>query len=203
MKFSVSKGLLSLFIFLFLFAGCKSSVESKAPVKLIFNVDSTRIAPAVIDDQFKITYSPPINWNLVSPGIMDKLKQTVQTNTPDSQLVTITPVAFYSTDSLSGILSVSSISFSDNSLKYSVLMDKYKNLLTSRFGEKNLKAAEYLKDELHITQYLIEKENQIIFKILFPNPDNNFIQFDYIAERKAYINMIKSIESSIGSIHYK
>jgi hypothetical protein len=80
----------------------------------------------------------------------------------------------------------------------STSVDKYKDLIQKNFSPT--KVGDFLKDNILFTQYLIQDENRINFKLLFFNPKDQLIQFDYILQKDSYVLELKAIESSIGSI---
>jgi hypothetical protein len=63
-----------------------------------------------------------------------------------------------------------------------------------------VKKAVYMKDGIKITQFLIQKNNIVNFRLLFNNGDGKLLQFDYLAGIRDYSLEVKAIESSIGSI---
>lgn len=183
-------------IFTLLSSGCKSKVPpvNQNPVKMFFSVDSTRINKTVVNQKFNIQYAPPKNWNEVSDQVFSRIKNGLQSINYDSSGLTINPLNLYCTDSLKGILSLSSVEGMKSP-------EEYEKILSEKFGAENVKSTNYMKDDIQITQFLVETNKQVIFKIVFRSTRKNILQFDYITDRNSYMDMVKSIESSIGSIH--
>lgn len=201
MKRIVSNSAIVLFLF-FLVSGCRSGKPAEEySQKMTFNIDPSLIEAQVTDSVNHIVYSPPADWKLLPENVFERVKDGIKEQLPDSQYVLIKPVAFYADDSLKGVLSVSTVDFGKDKNAFAEKMKEYRKMLESKFGS-NIKPASFTKGDIRIMQYLIQTSRQVTFKMVFENKSGQILQFDYISERNAYLNMVKAIESSIGSIQY-
>jgi predicted small secreted protein len=84
-------------------------------------------------------------------------------------------------------------------LSNQISLNEYLKVVSENFKESINKKGNFLKMELNFTQYLIQKQNLISFKLIFELNDTIY-QFDYTTQKETYQHELKSIESSMGTI---
>lgn len=188
-----------LFIGLFSF-NCKNENNEAGKLKnLNFNIDTTCIASEVILKDYKLSFNPPLNL-AHSDEFYNKLSENIkQNNQVQTELITKPVDAFV--DDKFNVLIVSSIESGQKDSQNSSF-EKISDIVKKQFKSENVKFAEYLKDDIKISQFLIQDSINVIFKLLLASPNKQVMQFDYIIPQQNYKNEIKAIESSIGSIKY-
>ena len=72
-------------------------------------------------------------------------------------------------------------------------------MITSSAGA-TVQQAEYIKDGIHVAQFLVQAKGYVTFTLFFTSSSDGVLQFDYIVPRASYPEQAKAIESSIGSI---
>ena len=110
------------------------------------------------------------------------------------------PLYVFTSDSTGSILSVGIIKALRTDTTKTAQLKRIKELFSNKYSPESIKTAEYLKDGIHITQFLIQEKQLITFKLLFETKDKKLIEFDYLMPSGTYIDEIKAVESSIGSI---
>lgn len=179
---------------------CNSNDDEAGKLnRLNFDIDSTKLAAEVRLNNYKLSFNPPVNL-VHSDEFYNKLASGIAKSDPNmSDFITKPIDAFVDNDF--NVLVVSGI---EPGLKDTANggLSKITALVKKQFKPENAKYAEFLKDDIKISQFLIQDSINVIFKLLFENPDKKVLQFDYIIPQKNYKNEIKAIESSIGSIKY-
>lgn len=90
----------------------------------------------------------------------------------------------------------------DNAPKDASLSDFIKDYLA---GQKqkyktDIKSAEFTVNMLPVAQLMIITQQTVIFEIIFKNKADQYLQLDYAVFTKVYPEVIKHIESSIGTL---
>lgn len=194
--------LLTFFVILLIY-GCKgnhSRIESDTTEEIEFNIDPSKLGNSILSPELEIKFSPPIEWNNVSEETFIQIKKSIKSVYNDRSEYTIEPKYLFTNDIKKSLLIVSLLRFKKNDSPFQEKIRIYKNVLEQNFNKNELKITEYLKDSIRIKQYLIQKQNQINFKLLFTKTDGDIIQFDYSSVKEFYPDEIRGIESSIGSI---
>jgi hypothetical protein len=177
---------------------CSDKNDSPASKEeLKFNIDRNLIADKIDLDEYNISFSPPVNWGAISGSLFDSLSYLMK-DQPISEEIKIIPLKVFSDSSSRSILNVTAIKVNADS-QNNIINNLEKELL-KKYGKTGLKRADYLKDDIPVTQFLITDNEVITFKILIINDVNQIIEFDYSTLKNSYPNEVKSIESSIGSI---
>jgi hypothetical protein len=179
---------------------CGGNGEEKKPNRLSFNIDSALIAPEADIEGYKVSFNPPAGLAR-SEEFLKKLNSGVEISNREQKEIFTRPVDVF-VDSSFNIVVVSAV---ESAVKDSAAggLAKVTGAIKKQFSAEKMKFAEFLKDDIRISQFLIQDSVNVIFKLLLENPDKKIMQFDYIIPQRNYRNEIKAIESSIGSIKYK
>jgi len=192
--------LLIIAVFSLIHFSCGKNGEETKPNRLSFNIDSALIAPETVIDGYKLSFNPPAGLAR-SEEFLKKLNSGVEISNREQKEIFTRPVDVF-VDSSFNIVVVSAV---ESAVKDSVAggLTKVTGAIKKQFSAEKMKFAEFLKDDIRISQFLIQDSVNVIFKLLLENPDKKVMQFDYIIPQSNYRNEIKAIESSIGSIKYK
>jgi len=197
-------------IILLLILNCTSSdSNSKAQnSELFFDVDSTKLGNQIENIDYGIKYSPPKGWELIAPELFKQFSQKSQPiqfgNTPlEDKKLLVQPISIFLKQENSCILYLSSIKGLEQEPDSGIAYEKYKNIVTQNFDSSLIKKGDFIRNNIAFTQFVLQHKNQISFKLVFLNHQNKIMQFDYIIPKQSYINELKAIESSLGSIQLK
>jgi hypothetical protein len=180
-----------------LLTNCNNNQKPDMETELIFHVDSSLVGPMVAPEETGILVHPPKGWTVLDSLTREQLIQNIHPKQAEPQPLRITPLEVYM-DSLSqSVFAISRLEFTSSD---TAGIRQYQETIENTFSKHSLRKGSFTKKGLYFTQYLIQNNKQVAFK-LFTKPGNNrYIQFDYIIPANQYVNQIKAIESSIGSI---
>lgn len=167
-----------------------------------FNIDSSKLGKIVLSSELKIKFSPPKEWENISEESFVQIKKSMKSVYNDVSDYTIEPKYLFTNETNKSMLIISLIRFSKNDSPFQEKIKIYQNALEHNFNQHELEKTEYLKDNILIRQYLIQKQNQVNFKLLLANSDSDILQFDYSSIKEFYPDEVRGIESSIGSIKH-
>ena len=191
----ISKFLIITLISFLLFCSKQNKTSSPEVTELAFEVDSTRLELTRHDQYLGIQFNSPKGWTLTPKTLFEAFSKQESSTFLEGSDFKISPISIFLNQEKKSILYISQM----HGFQDSTSVDKYKDLIQRIFSPN--KVGDFFKDNILFTQYLIQDENRVNFKLLFFNSKNQLIQFDYIVPNNFYISELKAIESSIGSIH--
>ena len=172
----------------------------KSTGEISFNIDTTTLGDKIRLDKIGVEYHPPKNWELISGSFRDAMSTVDASISSDEQKIFFDPINFHFDSTTKSLLSVGSFEAPGKADDFNSNIIFYESLLYEKYDSSQIRKGEFVKDNIAVTQYLIQVPEQVIFKLLFENGKGKFVEFDYLTQRNAYSGELKSIESSIGSI---
>lgn len=187
-------------ILVFFFIACNKEKNDEAPKdfpKLEFKLDKSLLDEKITDTSINLSFSPPKNWKPLSTTINQNNK--IYTLFEPFTHITSTYTNIFFNEKDSSVLTY----FSIKNIKDITPEKVYDSLFNITNNSDKIKKSKFYKDNLLITQYLIQVEPIIIFKLIFNIKENTIAEFNYIIKKEKYSEEIaKSIEASIASINY-
>lgn len=179
-------------------SGCLKKSEPPEFPAMNFNIERNLLGNKVECKEFGFSFNAPVDWNEAGKKELDDASQALTKTLAGKKDISINPLYIF-IRSNGCVLNIANIKLSaqQNNLK-----DKIKVYESVFFGDHvppDIKKTLYSKDGINIVQYLLQ-ENRIDFRLLFISAKGDLIQFDYLADKRNYLNEVKAIESSIGSI---
>ena len=165
--------------------------------ELFFHIDSSQLGSLFESESLGVALHPPKGWTVMGSDSREKLRRQLMAEQNDSEPLAINPVAIFMDTASGALLSVNHLEVM--STDSSAFMS-YTQTLENAFPGQSVKKADFSKDGMPFIQYLIQGNKQIAFKLITTTGNKSNLQFDYIIPVHAYVDQIKAIESSIGSI---
>jgi hypothetical protein len=181
-------------ITLLLFCSEQDKTSSQKVAELEFEIDSSKVEHITHNTDLGIQFNSPKGWTLIPQALFEEFSKRNSAIFLEGVDFTINPISIFLNKENKSLLYISQL----GGIEDSTSVDKYKDLIQKNFSPT--KVGDFLKDNILFTQYLIQDENRINCKLLFFNPKDQLIQFDYILQKDSYVLELKAIESSIGSI---
>jgi hypothetical protein len=165
---------------------------------LIFNIDSAKIGKLETLADFNITFHPPKNWDEVEASISERIVNSLKSQKNGDSKYIYQPVKIFLNKTNNSLLAVGKVA-SQDSIEKSNKLKEYLQVVSENFNESINKKGAFTKDGIEITQFLLQKQTLISFKLIF-DLDDTIYQFDYTTQKETYQDELKSIESSMGTI---
>ena len=179
-----------------------SCSEEKTPVtELSFNVDSTLLAPENKFDSLGFRFNPPKNFDPISDSLFTEIQNNLLKMEEEGGEFSLDIINIFLHDSTKSFCSISRLQIKDSEGSLNSSMPKYRNYLEKKLSGLSVTMADFMKDNIHMYQFLIQGPDRIQFKLDFMTIKNIIIQIDYVVPKNDYEKMVQSIESSIGSIN--
>jgi hypothetical protein len=164
-----------------------------------FSLDRSSLGIEVVDVDLGIKFNPPEKWNLRQTMISRKVESRGDISNPNDSFI-YQPTYVFFNDSTGGLLSVGKVVSSDSTLAKSARINYYKGLITAKTPKDKVSSGSFVNSKLYFSQFKIQKENLISYKLIFENFKGEIIQFDYTIREDYLEGMLHSIKSSIGTI---
>lgn len=176
---------------------CGNREKPETDPELIFEIDSTLVGPEIKLEEYNLSVSPPAGWDVLDSNLQDSLKAVVLSRLSGSEGFLIDPLEIIWEPKTSSILSISRIELENDSVQ----IKDYYNAVEKSFKDQSIKKGYFRSRGLPFTQYLIQGNSQVAFKLITQATEKGHVQFDYVIPLNHYMDQLKAIESSIGSIH--
>ena len=163
-----------------------------------FSFDKSKLGIEVVDQELGIKFNPPINWELRQTSISKKVESRDASNPNDHFVYEPTYVFF--DNSTGGLLSVGKVVTNDTTLAKSARLNYYKGVISTKNKNDKLTSSNFIHSKIYFSQFILEKQNLISYKLVFENPAGQIIQFDYTIPAGNLETAQPLIKSSIGSI---
>ncbi len=190
-----------IFLYIILLLVLLNCSEKKTPVtEMSFNVDSALLAPEKSFDSLGFRFSPPKKFSPISNSLFTEIQHSLLKMGGDSGEFSLDIISVFMDDSTKGFCSISRLQISDFEGSLNPIMPRYQNYLEKKLSGLSITMADFMKDKIHMYQFLIQGLDRIQFRLDFITIKNIIIQIDYVVPKNDYDKMVQSIESSIGSI---
>ncbi|HMB91124.1 MAG TPA: hypothetical protein VKP65_09780 [Rhodothermales bacterium] len=174
---------------------CGGETETAQLQPMQFAVDSTLLGTMVEDADLGLQFQPPKGWEALAEEQVDSIRFATRTE----EVERLRPKHVFLHPEQRSVLTVSTL-LRDTTVTFAEQMASYEQALASQFPEGAVRRARFLKDNIPVTQFLIQTGEVVNFKIILFEAVNNLPQLDYLVPRNQYPQTARSIESSIGSL---
>jgi hypothetical protein len=164
-------------------------------------VDSTLLAPENKFDSLGFRFNPPKNFDPISDSLFTEIQNNLLKMEEESGEFSLDIINIFLHDSTKSFCSISQLQIKDSEGSLNSSMPQYRNYLEKELSGLSVTMADFMKDNIHMYQFLIQGPDRIQFKLDFITIKNIIIQIDYVVPKNDYEKMVQSIESSIGSIN--
>lgn len=178
--------------------GCESPNSQKRTYEtLVFNVDRTRLEPAITDTTLKLAISAPKGWKTLEDTmlaeVIDRLGDTL------SQGLQMTPRWIFLNEQSPAMCVVSRLeggAVPPNDTLLKTLETAYR----TQFPKATVQRTIFMKDAFRVHQLMVGTSDFVLIKLICNAPENPVFEIDYVVPNDFYKTELRAIESSIGSI---
>ena len=183
-------------IIIFLFIGCNNSNEDIIYEEIDFFVDISLLSEKqIIDNSFYFNY--PNQLNEVSKEEFNKINESIKNE--QNSFLELSLIKAYSSDSNFGILINKIV---DKNVFKKIDESDYFEQIKNNFKSSKIDVGKYQHNNIRFNQVIISSDIMVAIKIII-DINESFYQLDYLIPTLVYKDVLKSIESSIGSINKK
>ncbi len=179
--------------------GCKQSNPQKRTYEtLVFNVDRTRLEPAITDTTLKLEIAAPKGWKAIDDamlvqvidGLGDKFTQGLQM-VPRWVFVSESSRAMCVVSRLEGVKVTPD----------ETLLKTLETACLAQFPKAIVQRTIFMKGAFRVHQLMVGASDFVLIKLVCDAHESPVFEVDYVVPRDVYEAELRSIESSIGSIN--
>ncbi len=175
--------------------GCENT---KPPDEsLVFQVDQTRLEPAITDPTLKIEIAAPKGWTVLDDGtlaqVIDQLDDTL------TQGLQMTPQWVFLNEATRAMCVVSRLE-AVKATPDGTLLQTLESAYRSQFPMAKVQRATFRKDAFRVHQLIVVATDFVLIKLICDAPKSPVFEVDYVVPRDVYKQELRAIESSIGSL---
>ncbi len=179
--------------------GCDSpNAQKRTHETLTFNVDPTRLEPAITDTTLKLQISAPKGWKAIEDAmlaeVIDRLDDTL------TQGLQMVPRWVFLNEN-SGAMCVVSRLEGGAVPPNDTLLKTLETAYRTQFPKATVQRAIFMKDAFRVHQLMVGTSDFVLIKLICNAPENPVFEVDYVVPKDVYGTELRAIESSIGSIN--
>ena len=178
---------------------CREKNSGEADTVDYVSFDRSKLDIEITDLDLGISFSAPRSWSFKQTSISNKTESRGSAVNPSDNII-YKPTYVFFNDSTGSLLSVGKIITEDSSMAGPARINFYKSLLISKYKNDKIKVVNFINSRILLTQFKIERQNLVSFRIIFENARQEIIQFDYTVPLGRLESDYPSIKSSIGSL---
>ncbi len=191
--------LISLLIVFLLLNSCNQQDKTidSALETLQFNIDSTLLNPVFQNSDLEFQFCPPKNWRQMPKDSVQLVQQSLSQMTLPQEKLQVQEVFLNATEKSFVALSIFE-NPDDKLIDYT--LKNYKEIFNKNNTWLDIKQSSFKINDIIAHQFLLTNKDWVSFKLILTEPRTSPLQIDYTVPFATYINKIKTLESSMGSI---
>jgi hypothetical protein len=190
--------ILMAFISLIVAGGCSGQKKSKSGQNDPFSINDS-----LIGSEYKITGTgksicPPINYAPAPDSVIKMLRASFEKGSGVIPGVTLVQ-CFLDTSHISGLLVtvIDSLNLGADTAKF---MEWYRQSLVNLFGPQNVHESNALIGDISLKSFLAIDSLNFRYQFVCLTQTGNAVELNYFGPRIFYPTLMRSLESSVGSI---
>jgi len=191
--------LVSCWLLLLMFYNCGSNGNDNAKAeKLSFEVNDSLLGPAFeVQAANKLLY-PPSGFASIPDSLLQIFikQQTILAK----EFANIELVGMFFDSLYNSGLMVSVFNDLYLGSDTTVIIEKYRNSLEEFYGADQVKTGDFLINDIYVKNFLITDSLYIRFQLLCLSENDQAMELHYFILKKHYQQLLKAIESSMGTI---
>lgn len=164
-----------------------------------FNVVDSLLSAALELGTSDWQVRPPKDLTALPDSLMAEFRKTLSSSIKDSSKIML--LEFFLNEKTRASLMISSIAGLNLQSDTAGFMENYRLAIRDEYGMQDIESGDYWHGEVYIKNILISDSANVQFRLICLKPSNDAIELIYTTPRAVYGDYVKSIESSIGSLH--
>ncbi|MFH1374561.1 MAG: hypothetical protein ABII79_12275 [bacterium] len=189
----------ALLLLLPLIVGCHSSGSDQSTAQqLSFDVVDSLLGPICEVATARKSFHPPVDFVPIPDSLFEILHtRFTQEVSPEGMIEFI---RFFFDEQHSSGLIVSTVDGLNLTADTSIFIDKYRQAVLAEYGNDNVRVGDYWVDSIYVKNFIITDSVHVRFQLLCLSSEGDALELQYVVPRAVYATMIKSLESSIGTL---
>ncbi len=188
-----------LLLLLPLAVACQSSEKEQLTARqLSFDVVDSLLGPVYEVKSARKSFHPPVGFEPVPDSLHAILREKfIQEVSLEGK---VDFVQFFFDQRHSAGLIVSTVRDLNLTTDTTAFIGRYRQAILAEYGEDQVTAGDYWVDSIYVKNFLVTDSAQVRFQLLCLTLEGDALELQYVVPRAAYPSVLKSLESSIGSL---
>ena len=188
-----------LLLLLLLVVACGSANKEGATTRqLSFEVVDSLLGSVYEVESARKSFHPPAGFLPIPDSLFAILREKfTQEVSPEGK---IRFVQFFFDQQHSAGLIVSTVRGLNLSTDTAAFVSRYRQAILAEYGEDHVTAGDYWVDSVYVKNFLVTDSAQVRFQLLCLSLEGDALELQYVVPRAVYAEIVKSLESSIGSL---
>ena len=184
---------------LFLVVACSSTDDQEAaPGQLGFEVVDSLLGPVYEVESARKSFHPPAGFISIPDSLFAALREEfTQQVSPEGK---IHFVQFFFDQQHSAGLIVSTVRGLNLLTDTAAFVTRYRQAIASEYGDGLVTDGDYWVDSIYVKNFVITDSAQVRFHLLCLTLEGDALELQFVVPRPVYAELVKSLESSIGSL---
>ena len=180
-------------------ASCDQPNSKKPTIEtLVFDVDSTRLEPAIKDATLNIKMAAPKGWKAIDESMLGQVIDGLgEKFTRGFQMV---PQWVFLNERTRAMCAVSRLEGAEG-IPDETALESLEAAYRDEFPKASIQRAIFMKDAFRVNQLMVVTSSFVLIRLICDAPENPVFEVNYVVPRGIYEAELRSIESSIGSIN--
>ena len=166
---------------------------------LIFNVDRTRLEPAITDATLKIEISAPKGWKAIDYAMLGQVIDRLGNQlTQGLQMVPRWVFVNERSRAMCVVSRLEGVMVTPDEALLKTLETAYR----TQFPKATVQRTIFMKGAFRVHQLMVGTSDFVLIKLVCDAPENPVFEVNYVVPRDVYEAELRAIESSIGSINF-
>ncbi|MEE8418125.1 MAG: hypothetical protein V3S06_05610 [candidate division Zixibacteria bacterium] len=184
--------------FLF-FLACSNNRSDKQVNDLYFDVVDSLLASEIELGSSGWRVRPPRNLTALPESLMADFRKILSSSLKDSTRITLLGILM--SEETRASLMISRIAGLNLQSDTAGFMENYRDALRSEDETKSIESGDFRHGKVYVKNFLVSDSTNVQFRLICFKPSDDAIELIYTTPRAVYSDFVKSIESSIGSLH--
>ena len=188
-----------LLLLLPLVVACDSPDKEEATARqLSFEVTDSLLGPVYEVQSAGKSFRPPVGFVPIPDSLLGILREKFTREvSPEGK---IDFVQFFFDQQHSAGLIVSTVRGLNLTADTAAFVSRYRQAILAEYGEDHVTAGDYWVDSVYVKNFLVTDSAQVRFQLLCLSLEGDALELQYVVPRAVYPEVLKSLESSIGSL---
>ena len=192
----ILKQTIFLALLLTVLVGCSSKDKTETDDQMQFSVVDSLLGEAIQLEESGLMMSVPAGFTQIPDSIRKIAQQTTKFLSDDSTGT----VKVYVNQSHGSGLVISLLPELDLNSDTGKFLTDYYEALVEMHGDEGIKFGDYWINDVLVKNFLITDSQSVMFDLICLTQNRNAMHVQFLVPNKYYTDMIKTLESSIGSI---
>jgi hypothetical protein len=173
--------------------------EDATADNLVFEVVDSLLAPAFDVKSAGMSFRPPAGFRATGDSLREALAATLHENMSEATNIDFAELFYSEQYGSAVIVSIArGLNLHSDTASFA---SRYRQALAEFYDEESIVCGDFWANDVYVKNHLIEDSFAVHFNLICLSDNRDGVELEYIVARPYYTKLLKSLESSMGSIN--